>query len=97
VRQGAPTPRRSRLAGRYDLGERYDGEAYSKAVGRACDWAGVPRWAPNQLRHSAATLLAEEFGPLVAQTILGHASLRTTEIYAARSLEGAIAAIAKTG
>lgn len=97
VRQGAPTPRRSCLAGRYDLADAYDGEAYSKAVGRACDWAGVPRWRPNQLRHTAATLLAEEFGPLVAQTILGHANLRTSEVYIERDLSAALAAIAKAG
>ena len=47
---------------------------------RACEQAGVPRVAPNELRHSAATLLAKDF-PLhhVAQ-ILGH-SVEVTDTY----------------
>ena len=47
---------------------------------RACEQAGVPRVAPNELRHSAATLLAKDF-PLhhVAQ-ILGH-SVEVTDAY----------------
>ena len=28
----------------------------------ACDAAGVPRWHPHRLRHSAATELRKEFG-----------------------------------
>ena len=47
---------------------------------RACQLANVPRVAPNELRHSAATLLAKQF-PLhhVAQ-ILGH-SVEVTDAY----------------
>lgn len=97
VRQGAPTPRRLCLAGRYDLGECYDGVAYSKAVGRACDRAEVPRWTPNQLRHSAATALAERFGWEVTRLVLGHSSVSVTRVYVEDQLPKAIDAIAKAG
>lgn len=97
VRQGSPTPRKTCLSGQYAKGGVYSVEAFHKALSRACDKAGVPRFAPNRLRHTAGTLIAAEFGPLVAQTLLGHSNLRTTEIYAERSLAPAIEAIAKVG
>lgn len=51
-----------------------------RLLARACEQARVPVVAPNELRHSAATLLAREF-PLhhVAQ-ILGH-SVEVTDAY----------------
>lgn len=97
VRAGARSPRRSPLAGRHPVGDRYTVEAYDKAIGRACRSAGVPHWNANQLRHLAATVLAAKYGPVVAQTILGHANLRTTEVYAEVSLPPAVAAVAETG
>lgn len=97
IRAGARTPRPTPLAGRYPQGDRFDGIAYARAVTRACARAEVPRWRPNQLRHAAATLLAAEFGPVVAQTILGHSHLRTTEVYAERDLAAALAAVGKAG
>jgi len=41
----------------------------------------VPHWAPNQLRHSAATEIADKFGVHHAKETLGHSSIRTTERY----------------
>jgi len=42
----------------------------------------VPHLTPHRFRHSAATLLIEEgIGIRMVQALLGHASLRTTEIY----------------
>lgn len=42
----------------------------------------VPHLTPHRFRHSAATLLIEEGTDIrIVQALLGHASLRTTEIY----------------
>lgn len=60
----------------------YNDETYCRAVKRACLRAGVPKWTPNQLRHTAATLIRENYGLEAAKIILGHQSAVTTEIYA---------------
>ncbi len=36
-------------------GDRYTRHSYNQAMGRACMRAGVPKWTPNQLRHSRGT------------------------------------------
>lgn len=46
--------------------------------------AGVPEWAPNQLRHNAATIIRSRYGLEAAQTVLGHRNAKVTEIYAER-------------
>jgi len=43
---------------------------------------GVPHWAPNQLRHSAATRVRRELGLEAAQVVLGHAAADVTQVYA---------------
>lgn len=58
-------------------------------IDRSCDKAGVPRWNPNQLRHSAGTEVRDKFGLEFAQAVLGHANAKTTEIYAKASFEKA--------
>jgi integrase len=50
-------------------------------------WRKAHRWHPNQLRHSMATLIRRRYGAEAAQSVLGHAELSTTEIYAEKSLE----------
>ena len=45
-----------------------DGEL---ASARACAKAGVPRWHPHQLSHSAATRIRKEFGLDASRVILG--------------------------
>jgi integrase len=45
-------------------------------------WRKAHRWHPNQLRHTAATDIRRRFGAEGAQVILGHAHIKTTEIYA---------------
>lgn len=64
--------------------ERYDANTYRRAIHRACDLAGIPRWSPNRLRHSAATEIRKQFGLESAQCVLGHASADITQIYAER-------------
>lgn len=79
-------------------GERYTVGSYEHAIVRGCDnafpppeglaeaeirqWRKAHRWAPNRLRHSAATFLRKEFGIEAARVILGHSSAAITEIYA---------------
>jgi site-specific recombinase XerC len=53
------------------------------------EWQKSHRWHPNQLRHSAATIIRRQYGAEAAQAVLGHAELSTTEIYAEKSLEAA--------
>ncbi len=63
-------------------GQCYTTSSYRRAIHRACDAAGVPRWHPHRLRHSAATELRKEFGIEAARIILGHRSAAITEVYA---------------
>jgi len=63
--------------------------SYRAAIVKACDKAGVPHWHPHQLRHSAATTIRREAGLDTARTVLGHASLKVTEVYAERDAAAA--------
>jgi len=65
-------------------GERYATDSYRRAIHRACDKAGIDRWSPNRLRHSAATEIRKRFGLEAAQVTLGHASADITQVYAER-------------
>jgi integrase len=60
----------------------YSVHSYARAITRAAEKAGVAHWAPNQLRHSAATDIRRQFGIEAAQVILGHAQLGVTQVYA---------------
>ena len=71
------------------LGELYSASAYRIAIRRAAAAAGVPPWTPYQLRHTAATEIRKKFGLEAAQTLLGHKSLATTQIYAEPDMEKA--------
>lgn len=65
--------------------ERYEVCHYARAIRRACKNAGVPCWAPNQLRHAKATEIRQGgFGLEGAGAVLGHSKLETTQIYAER-------------
>jgi len=68
-------------------GDSYDVAAYRRAIARACEVAGVESWHPHQLRHTAATEIRRQFGIEAAQCILGHATLKITEVYAERNSE----------
>ena len=67
--------------------DRYDSNTYRRAIHRACDKAGIERWAPNRLRHSAGTEIRKKFGLEAAQVTLGHASADVTQVYAERDAE----------
>ena len=67
------------------------------AVARACKEHGIPRWHPNQLRHTFATLVRREHGLEAAQVALGHAQANVTQVYAERDLTLALAVAARLG
>jgi integrase len=56
--------------------------SYRKAIQSACMKAGVPKWHPHQLRHTAATEIRKRFGIEATRIILGHEDVRTAQIYA---------------
>lgn len=88
-----PSPRKSDRVVR----DRYDSDTYRRAIERACDQAGVPRWTPHRLRHSAATHIRREFGLEAAQLLLGHARADVTQIYAEKNQELAMQIAGKIG
>ena len=79
----------------HNIGEKYDSTSYGKAVKRAIRAANkgkdanekIPEWTVYQLRHSAATNIAEELGLDVARAVLGHRSLKITAIYAKEDIK----------
>jgi integrase len=78
-------------------GTRYTRNSYRVAIQRACPKAGVPSWSPNQLRHTAATLIRSRYGLEAAQTVLGHAKADVTQVYAERDMAKARAIMAEIG
>jgi integrase len=85
----------------------YTTASYRRAITRAVEAANkgrvaaeqkpLPNWSPNQLRHLRAGELQQQLGIEAASAVLGHASLKTTEVYARRQLEIAIDATRKLG
>jgi integrase len=47
----------------------------------------IPHWSPNRIRHTAATEIRRQFSIEHASTVLGHADVDTTAIYAERNLQ----------
>lgn len=62
----------------------YTRDSYYRAIARACERVGVPRWSPGQLRHNFATRMRKQYGLETAQVLLGHTKLETTQVYAER-------------
>jgi integrase len=78
-------------------GERYTTQTYARAIARGCVKAGVPHWAPNQLRHTAGTAVRKRYGLEAAQVVLGHAEANVTQIYAETDAEAARRVMAEIG
>jgi integrase len=72
-------------------------EEKSRRRSLAAEWRRGNCWHPNQLRHSAATLIRQEFGLEGAQAVLGHANADVTQIYAKLDLERAREIAARIG
>jgi site-specific recombinase XerD len=60
-------------------------------------WHAAHKWAPNRLRHTAGTLIREEYGVEAASVILGHRSISTSEIYAEKNVKAAERIMATVG
>jgi integrase len=60
-------------------------------------WRKEHRWSANQLRHSAATHLRNEFGIEAARVVLGHSSAEVTEIYAELDMAKAAEIMGRVG
>jgi integrase len=71
--------------------------SYEMAIHSACREAGVEPWAPNQLRHTFATMIRAKYGLEAAAILLGHSKSDTTLTYAERDLKVAIGIAAKLG
>jgi integrase len=88
MREGRRTPVqpsqvcRARDDARRRPGPRYTPRSVHRAILVGTDKAGVERWHPNQLRHSAATTIRKTFGLEHAAATLGHTKLGTTQVYA---------------
>lgn len=89
--------KKAKAYGRVTIGREWRTTAYARAIVRHCQENGITPWAPNRLRHNAATRLRASHGLDVAQLVLGHASANTTEIYAALDLAKARKVIEKVG
>ncbi len=78
-------------------GDHYNRYTYAKAIRRACIEAKINPWAPNQLRHTAATRIRREMGLDAAGATLGHSTVSTTQICAGICRDKAIAVAEKMG
>jgi integrase len=77
----------TRRSGSRPPGVRYTANSYRYSIRRKCRQRGIESWAPNQLRHSAATEIRKLFGVEAAQVVLGHAEADVTQIYAERDYD----------
>jgi len=92
---------------RKGAGDLYPVNSYAQAVERAIARANkarakeglelLPKWRPNQLRHSAATSASERFDETHAAAMLGHAGLDAVRIYAEQALGKAAKTAAELG
>jgi integrase len=103
-RQARKTPmtpsqaaRRPKKRPRRAPGPCYTTASYARAIARGCELAEVPHFHPNQLRHTAATLLRREVGLDAARVVLGHRSPQITEVYAELDQGKAITVMEKLG
>jgi len=77
--------------------DQYTTCSYNRAIRRACEKAGIEPWTPNQLRHSAAEEVRDKYSLDHAQAVMGHASAKTTEIYAKVSFDKAAEVMEEIG
>ncbi|MCA9027766.1 MAG: tyrosine-type recombinase/integrase [Planctomycetaceae bacterium] len=68
-----------------NAGKPYRRDSYTLAIRRACKKAGISPWSPNQLRHTHATLVREQFGLEADQVVLGHSRADVNQVYAERN------------
>lgn len=94
-------------------GAQYTTASYGRAIVRACakafpapegtvgkaldDWNREHRWAPNRLRHTAGTKVRRMFDIESARIVLGHSTVKTSEIYAEEDRQKGIEVARKIG
>jgi len=78
-------------------GKCYTAHSYARAITYACNRGKLEQWAPNQLRHNAATKVRKKFGLDAASVILGHSGLEVTQVYAEADRQKAIEVARKIG
>lgn len=88
---------RKRTGPKRKAGERFTVSAYDQAIRRACKKSGINPWHPHQLRHTRATEIRREFGLEASKTVLGHSSIKTTEIYAEQDQQRAADVMRRIG
>jgi integrase len=67
------------LVFRTELGTPLDPDNFRHHVYRTTEAAGIGRWTPHELRHSAASLLIAQGIPIeVVSDLLGHSSIKVT-------------------
>jgi integrase len=66
-------------------GDAYGRAAYTRAIARACERAGIPRWSPNALRKARALEILETFSMEHASAVLGHSDKATTARFYAKA------------
>lgn len=66
-----------------ELGTPFDPRNLYRTFRTLCEDAGIGRWHPHELRHSAASLMLAQGVPIqVVADVLGHASIRmTADVY----------------
>jgi integrase len=74
-----------------------DADDKSNRQAEAAKWRAEHCWAPNQLRHTFATLIRKNHGLEAAQVLLGHSEADTTQIYAERDAAKAEAVMLQVG
>lgn len=93
---------RSKRRPKKQPGTAYTSNSYRQAVVRAVRrarsaWVPLDLWTTNQLRHSRATEIRRLFSQDTARTVLGHASVEMTDVYAERDLNAAAEVMRKIG
>jgi integrase len=75
----------------------YSSASYGRAITRACEAHGIPRWHAHQLRHSRSSDALSKHGVAAARALLGHKSLSMVSRYAAADLSDARKAVDEDG
>ncbi|MGN6547673.1 MAG: tyrosine-type recombinase/integrase [Aureliella sp.] len=68
----------------------YSTQSYGKAIKYACRKGKLEEWAPNQLRHLRATEIRAIFGLEEVASVLGHADITMSQLYAEKDEQRAI-------
>ena len=78
-------------------GNQYTKSSYETAIARTCKKAGVPHWAPNQLRHNCGTKVRRRYGIEGAAAVLGHSLGMVAEVYSEANFQKAIDIMREVG